>query len=470
MASCCTGRGICLLLIAFQLSGVIVSQYSRSSMFTVKGERINNILEESTRNSKRYLPNSVRVDGYWQETVDPYSGCITSSDEAEDVGDACPFLFKEAEVAFQTAGGEFRVVTLGEENLLQRRQVAIGLLTLEPNTLLLPQYFNGPCLFYVHRGEAYLWDLKRKDESSVLSSGELRLVSAGTPFHILNALSNEKLQMLLLIELSDMPAENVSLQCFYLAGGLYPATVMSGFSEELLAAAYKERGPIVNATGLSANFLASMRDELTDDEEITPFNRKLSANILASMTDELRGDQSFNKKKKKHHHRLFGKKQIFRNENGWSASIDHKRYEALKDVNVGMFAVGLKSGSLVAPNWNQRMVEIGVVTHGEGSLVVVASDGTTLVDAQLQPGSIFVVPRYYPSTKSAGNESDFEYVGFTTSSAPIEPFFIAGTNGIFKKMDWGVLTTAFDVEEASVEHALQSQPDMVILAAKGNEW
>lgn len=83
------------------------------------------------------------------------SGCIpllNNGERAYDVFSSCPFVIKKPRTVFRTDVGEFKVVILDEEHLMQRRKMAVGLLTLEPNALLLPQYLNGPSVFYVHRG------------------------------------------------------------------------------------------------------------------------------------------------------------------------------------------------------------------------------------------------------------------------------------------------------------------------------
>jgi hypothetical protein len=67
-------------------------------------------------------------------------------------GSSSPFVFTRPDQRFTTDYGEFKAVILEEENLLQKRRLAVGMLTMEPLSLFLPHYVNGPALVYVHRG------------------------------------------------------------------------------------------------------------------------------------------------------------------------------------------------------------------------------------------------------------------------------------------------------------------------------
>ncbi|KAI5059027.1 hypothetical protein GOP47_0025346 [Adiantum capillus-veneris] len=423
------------------------------------GEPTSILYDRTTQKACKNPDSSDKDDE--DDELDPYAGCIASLTEGErknNSSSACPFVFKTPHRAFHTEYGEFKVVVLGEEHLLQRRKVAVGLLTLEPNALLLPQYLNGPSVFYVQRGKANLWFVEDIQRSTVLSSGEVFALSEGTPFYVLNSQSNENLQVLMLVDLSELTAQRASLECFYVAGGMYPTTVMNGFSEEVMAAAFKvsteeiwnlfstqDQGPIINATRLQLDMVTLVNNDILDEY----------SGIF---------------KKKMKHYCLLNEKHMFRNQNGWSVAMSKKRYKRLEEADVGMFAVGLKSGCMVAPSWNPRMTEIGIVTHGRGFIQVVRANGSTLVDADLEPGSVFVVPRYYPSSKVATNDSDFEFVGFTTSSHPMRPHFLAGSNAVFNSMDTEVLSMAFNTSKKSVKELLGSQPDKIILTAEESSW
>ncbi|MCO5583669.1 hypothetical protein L7F22_037582 [Adiantum nelumboides] len=391
-----------------------------------------NILYDRTSRKQESCTSPTSDDDDDDGQSDAYAGCIATLVQGKKTINSsltCPFVFKTPHRAFQTDFGEFKIVVLGKEHLLQRRRVAIGLLTLEPNGLLLPQYLNGPSVFYVHRG----------------------MSTTHVSPHVFS-------YVLMLVDLSELPAQRASLECFYVAGGIYPTTVMNGFSEEVMAAAFKvsteeiwnlftaqDQGPIVNASWLQLEMLASMNSEVLDDFKC----------IF---------------KKKDLHHRLLDEKHMFRNQNGWSVSMSRRRYKRLEEADVGMFAVGLKSGCMVAPYWNPRMTEIGIVTHGRGFIQVASSNGSTLVDVDLEPGSVFVVPRYYPSSKLARNDSDFEFVGFTTSSHPMQPHFLAGTNAVFNSMDKDVLSMGFNASKKSVEQILGSQPDEILLTSEESNW
>jgi chromatin remodeling complex protein RSC6 len=55
-----------------------------------------------------------------------------------------------------------------------------------------------------------------------------------------------------------------------------------------------------------------------------------------------KGDKKHKGKKEKHY-LLLDEKHIFRNQNGWMATLDEKNAKILKSLDVGVLAIGLKS-------------------------------------------------------------------------------------------------------------------------------
>jgi hypothetical protein len=114
---------------------------------------------------------------------------------------------------------------------------------------------------------------------------------------------------------------------------------------------------------------------------------------------------------------------------------------------------------------------VGVVTHGRGSIQIIRSDGFIAVNKELKPGFVFVVPRYHPSAQLATLDSDFEFIGFTTSQ-PMNPEFLAGTNSIFNAMDSDILSKVFDADpdEDILADLRGAQPDAIILTTPNSGW
>ncbi|XP_024528575.1 13S globulin basic chain isoform X3 [Selaginella moellendorffii] len=67
-------------------------------------------------------------------------------------------------------------------------------------------------------------------------------------------------------------------------------------------------------------------------------------------------------------------------------------------------------GAMVAPNWFHGSHQILYVVHGRGRIEVVDPSGERVLDAELEQGSLVVVPAFYPSS-----EESFHYITFVTS-------------------------------------------------------
>eukprot|EP00250_Pteridium_aquilinum_P035168 c8780_g1_i1 orf=137-673(+) len=139
----------------------------------ITGEPINILFN----NAGKHKPPPPKSDSTDEWDCTSRIGNATANDSS-----SCPFVYKKLDLAFRTDAGELKVVILGDEHLMQRRKMAVGLLTMEPAALLLPQYLNGPTVFYVHRGQANLWYVDDgKQKSKVLIAGEVHAISAGSP-------------------------------------------------------------------------------------------------------------------------------------------------------------------------------------------------------------------------------------------------------------------------------------------------
>lgn len=91
-------------------------------------------------------------------------------------------------------------------------------------------------------------------------------------------------------------------------------------------------------------------------------------------------------------------------------------------------ANGWSQGSMLAPHWNPSATEIAYVTKGRGYVHVAFPNGTKALESEVTEGTVFVVPRYYPVTQVASRDGTFQFVGFSTSSKPNNPQFLAGTD------------------------------------------
>ena len=80
--------------------------------------------------------------------------------------------------------------------------------------------------------------------------------------------------------------------------------------------------------------------------------------------------------------------------------------------------------AMLAPHWNPRGMEIALVTKGEGDIQVVHASGSSL--ERVREGNVFYVPRNFAMCQAASTNGPLEFVGFSTSSRPNHPQFLAG--------------------------------------------
>ncbi|KAJ4972995.1 hypothetical protein NE237_006169 [Protea cynaroides] len=102
---------------------------------------------------------------------------------------------------------------------------------------------------------------------------------------------------------------------------------------------------------------------------------------------------------------------------------------------------------MLAPHLNPRATEYGIVLGGRGSLQVVFPNGSLAMNAKVEKGDVYAVPRYFPFCQIASQSGPMEFFGFTTLAGKSSPQFLVGANSIFQAMMSPELATAFDMSE-----------------------
>lgn len=117
----------------------------------------------------------------------------------------------------------------------------------------------------------------------------------------------------------------------------------------------------------------------------------------------------------------------------------------------------------MAPHLNPTATEVGIVLKGAGTVKIVFPNGTSAMDAKVNEGDVFWVPRYFPFCQIASRTGPFEFFGFTTSARKNRPQFLAGANSLLKSMTGSEFAMAFGVSEEKYDHIVNSQRESVIL-------
>ncbi|KAF8397644.1 hypothetical protein HHK36_016564 [Tetracentron sinense] len=344
---------------------------------------------------------------------------------------------------------------------------------------------------YKGRGEAKIgWIYKEDMVEKQLKMGDVYRIPAGSAFYMVNTGEGQRLQIICSITTSEsLGMGQGPFQSFFVGGGKYPKSVLAGFEPRTLTSAFnvsvselneimtrQQSGPIVFVTGADQpsrwekfmqlklrerlGELKNMEeeDEAEEEEQSTWTWRKL----LNSMFKE---EENGKKKtvKQPDSYNVYDRKPDFKNNYGWSIALDESDYTPLSHSGIGVFLVNLTAGSMMAPHVNPTATEYGIVLRGSGSIQVVFPNGTSAMNAEVEEGDVFWVPRYFPFCQIASRKGPMEFFGFTTSARKNRPQFLVGASSVLQSMRGPELATAFGASEEMFGHFIDAQRESIIL-------
>ncbi|KZV35144.1 hypothetical protein F511_06850 [Dorcoceras hygrometricum] len=411
--------------------------------------------------------------------------------EGEDL-----FVLQESKHVVKTDAGFMKVVK-GFGGKLIKSPMHIGFITMEPRSLFIPQYMDSSLILFVRRGEAKIGTIY-KDElvERSLKMGDIYRISAGSAFYLVNTGEGQRLHVVCSIDTSDSLGWH-TFQSFYVAGGTYPRSVLSGFDPLTLSTAFnvsegelselltgQNKGPIVylsephSKPGMWSKFLDMEQDQklahmkrivrvrggdFDQEEEVKPTwsFRKLLISLFGNAGK--RGDKRGRVGKGPDSYNIYDRKPDYKNDYGWSIALDEHDYSPLKHDDFGVYLVNLTAGSMMAPHVNPRATEYGIVLSGVGTIQIVYPNGSLAMNAKVKEGDVFWIPRYFPFCQIASRAGSFEFFGFTTSARDNRPQFLAGANSLLNTMRGPEFAAAFGLTGDRLAEILDSQRESVIL-------
>ncbi|KAK0606371.1 hypothetical protein LWI29_036984 [Acer saccharum] len=411
------------------------------------------------------------------------------------------FLLQRSKQIVRTEAGEMRVVRSVGGGRIVDRPMHIGFITMEPQTLYVPQYIDSSLILFIRRGEARIGSIYRDDLlEKKLKTGDIYHVSAGSTFYLENTRERQRLHIVCSID----PSESLgigSFQSFFIGGGTHPASILEGFNRETLANAFnvtksevgeilnKQRGgPIVFASdshspSLWAKFSqlkeqdrlqqlkrmagfqrkpeAEEDEQEQEQEEITWSWRKLLNSVFGTRIEKSgRGRASIESPDS---YNIYDRSPDFQNNYGWSVALDESDYSPLKHSGIGVYLVNLTAGSMMAPHLNPTATEYGIVLRGSGRIQIVYPNGTSAMNTKVKQGDVFWVPKYFAFCQMSSRTSPLEFFGFTTSARKNRPQFLVGANSILRTLPNPELAAAFNVSEHRLKRFTEAQSEAVIL-------
>ncbi|KAH7863078.1 hypothetical protein Vadar_013088 [Vaccinium darrowii] len=402
------------------------------------------------------------------------------------------FLLQDMKRVVRTDAGEMKVARSSKGWISDRPNIHVGFVTMEPDSLFIPQYLDSDLILFVRRGEARVGSICRDELiERNLRNGDVYRIPAGSTFYLVNTADSQRLQIICSIEKSDSIGWG-SFQSF-IGGGSYPTSVLAGFEHSTISTALnvsesqvrqiltrQKSGPIISLSNFDSNphqsrvwtqFLemkhhervqclkrmVQVHEEATEEDD-EPIIMWLFRKLLNSVFEQEEG-----RSERVDAYNLFDRKPDFENNYGSSVALDQSDYSPLRQSGIGLYLVNLTAGSMMAPHLNPTATEYGIVLRGTGRIQIVFPNGTLAMNARVSEGDVFWIPRYFPFCQIASRSGPFEFFGFTTSARTNQPQFLVGSNSILRSMRGPTFAAAFGVSEERLERIVNAQSESIIL-------
>ncbi|EFJ18494.1 hypothetical protein SELMODRAFT_34606, partial [Selaginella moellendorffii] len=126
-----------------------------------------------------------------------------------------------------------------------------------------------------------------------------------------------------------------------------------------------------------------------------------------------------------------------------------------KHVSLGADLVKLDPHAMCSPGFSSDSAyQVTYIVRGSGRVQVVNQNGERVIDHMLEPGCLFIVPRFHVVSKRAG-ENGMEWFSIITTEKPVFSH-LAGRTGVIKSLSPKTICAAFNVEDG-VEKELRSR-------------
>ncbi|XP_058219287.1 vicilin-like seed storage protein At2g28490 isoform X2 [Rhododendron vialii] len=400
------------------------------------------------------------------------------------------FLLRDMKRVVRTEAGEMKVVRSTHGWISDWPNIHVGFVTMEPNSLFIPQYLDSDLILFIRRGEARVGSIYRDELiEKRLNCGDVYRIPAGSTFYLVNTADGQQLHVICSIEKSDSIGWG-TFQSFFIGGGSNPTSILAGFERSTLSTALnvlesqvrqilarQKSGPIISLSNshqsrVWTQFLgmkhyervrclkrmAQVHEEATEQDE-EPIMWKLLNSVFGNQVS----GKDEGRSSKPDSYNLFDRTPDFENDYGSSVAVDQSAYSPLRRSGVGLYLVNLTAGSMMAPHLNPTATEYGIVLRGSGKIQIVFPNGTLAMNAKVNEGDVFWIPRYFPFCQIASHSGPFEFFGFTTSARRNRPQFLVGSNSVLQSMRGPAFAAAFGVSEERLERIVNAQSESTIL-------
>ncbi|KAG8389209.1 hypothetical protein BUALT_Bualt02G0205100 [Buddleja alternifolia] len=393
--------------------------------------------------------------------------------------------------------------------------------TLRPNGLSLPNYHPAPRLVFIEQGQGFIsitfpgcaetyhahrtqrtresteeWE--RKQRGSVrdlhqkvhrIRRGDIIALPAGAAHWAYND-GNEEL---IAVSINDVNHQSNQLdqkfRAFYLAGGVPRRSsggggqqeqaretfqnIFRAFDTKLLAEAYNVPEEIIKRMqteeeerGLSVIAREHM-SFIRPDEEQEQGQEQEQWGGRQSAADHNGLEETFCTMKILSSVENRREADIYSRQAGKVNVVDSHKLPILRFMDLSAEKGNLYPNALLSIHWAQHGHSIVYVTRGDAQVQIVNHVGQNMMNDRVKQGDMFVVPQYYTSTATAGNNG-FEWVSFKTTGWPMRSP-MAGYTSVIRAMPLQVLTNAYQMSPRQAEGLKMNRGGQSYLLAPGGK-
>ncbi|XP_002988282.2 legumin B [Selaginella moellendorffii] len=349
---------------------------------------------------------------------------------------------------FRSEGGRIEEYDAGDYRALCDAEFGVKRVTVEPNGLVLPGYKDSHVLLTVMEGRLRAGIVSpftdKVTEKSVfeLKKGDTMAIPRGFAAWLFND-GNQRARFL------DVADTTTSCECgrfkvFHLAGSDEQESersprrrresqdestgnsLLHGFSKEILAQAWGVDESIVQRLreGQKGSQIIKV-----DEQQRRSLPSVTNSGIYMDFVYRLGDSQP----------------DVYVPRGGELRQLNSMKMPILKELGLSAACYQLKSGALTAPAWAHNAHKVIYVNEGRGRIEVVRENGEQAVEADMDEGSLLVVPANYPSAKLAGNEG-LDFAVIYKTHLPIESY-LAGRNSVYKGVPRSVMSSALQIDE-----------------------
>ncbi|GAQ85384.1 RmlC-like cupins superfamily protein [Klebsormidium nitens] len=356
---------------------------------------------------------------------------------------------------FKSEGGSLR--QWGPSTAVEKwARVGVKELILEPGGMLLPQYSNAQSLGYVLEGSARAELIDPVVPTSLrrLKQGDVVVLPEGHVFGLHND-GSEIFKILGVDRGTERACGLDSPTNFTLFGNRDDksggASILNGFSKDVLAAAFNVDEPTVE------QLLPSEKGASIIKLDKKKRGRGRAHGPTRAAVDWPLGDMRFN---------LEETPPDIVNKGGSYKAVTVSRLPSLEKVDISAAYATLKPDAIFAPSRYFPAHRVTYFTRGKGRIQVAAPGGTNALDQEVSAGQLVVIPKNFPFITMAARDSPLEWVDLYMACSSLCFCFVAGNDSVYKALPFDWLVTGFNADPEIEKVVLRARTDDAFISTR----